>query len=81
MAVDLIARVVFRSGSTGEERPVAVDIGGRRLAVLELLDDAVVGGTEAGTPCYRRLLVQLADDTVLRLQRRLPDGSWRVYRM
>jgi hypothetical protein len=81
MAVDLIARVECRSGSTGEERPVAVDIGGRRLAITKLLDDAVVGSSKAGAPCYRRLLVQLADGTVLRLQRRLPDGSWRVYRL
>jgi hypothetical protein len=81
VTVELIAYVECRSETTGEEKPVAIRIGGRPVPINEVIDDAVVGSTEAGGPCYRRQIVELNDGTVLRLQRRLPAGRWRVFRV
>lgn len=77
----LIARVEAQSGSSAEQVPVAVWIGGRRILVESINDDAVVTGAEAGSPHLRRLVVELADGHLLRLVRELPEGSWRVFRI
>jgi hypothetical protein len=81
VTVELIAHVVCRSETTGEEKPVAVRIGGRRLTIDAVTDDAVIGSADAGGPCFRRQIVELVDGTMLRLERRLPDGRWRVFRL
>jgi hypothetical protein len=81
VTIELIAHVECRSETTGEEKPVAIRIGGRQLAIDEVTDDAVVGSPDAGGPCYRRQIVELADGTILRLQRLLPAGRWRVFRL
>jgi hypothetical protein len=78
--VPLIARVLCRSEAQGEERPTAVEIGGRRLDVREILDDAVLGSPTAGGGNRRRVLVRLQDGQMLRLERVLPAGDWRVFR-
>ncbi len=81
MDVPLIARVECRSDGRPEERPVAVWVGGVRVAVRDTLDDAVVGGRTAGEPSVRRVQVLLEDGERLRLVRVLPAGEWRVLRL
>jgi hypothetical protein len=78
--VALLARVSCRSEGQGEERPVALWLGGERVAVRELVVDAVVGPASAGGPCERRVTVELEDGERLELLRRLPDGPWQVLR-
>lgn len=78
--VQLVARVECRSEGAAEERPVAVWLGGERRPVGAVLEDAVVGAARAGEPSERRLRVELDDGTRLDLRRRLPEGSWRVWR-
>jgi hypothetical protein len=78
--IPVIARVVCRSENTGEQYPVAVELGGHRIEISELLSDAVVGASVAGDRTERRIVVRLADGCVLRLGRCLPDGEWRVFR-
>ncbi len=80
-AVPVIARVLCRSEAQGEERPTAVEIGGRRLGVRETLDDAVLGSASADGRSRRRVVVHLEDGQMLRLERVLPAGDWRVYRL
>lgn len=79
--IPLIARVHCRSEGQAEQRPVAVEIAGRRIAVTEILDDSIRGGVTAGAGNRRRLLVSLSDGQVLRLERVLPAGEWRVFRV
>ncbi len=81
MELPLIARVECRSEGLPEEYPVAVWIGGRRVAVREVVDDAVLGGRAAGQPATRRVRVELDDGERLRLLRALPEGEWRVMRL
>lgn len=81
MELPLIARVECRSEGGPEERPVAVWIGGRRIAVRDLVDDAVLGGRTAGLPLTRCVRVELEDGERLRLLRVLPEGEWRVLRL
>jgi hypothetical protein len=78
--ISLIARVDCRSEHTAEERPVAVWLGTDRFTVTEIVDDKVVGPTDAGAPSERRVEVRLSNADLLILQRSLPDGEWRVFR-
>lgn len=77
--VRLLATVDCRSEHAGEERPVAVRLGGQPTPIVEVLEDAVAGPGTAGGEICRRLLVRLADGRALRLERPLPDGDWRVW--
>jgi len=79
--VPLIAKVECRSEGSPEQRPVALWIGGVRLEVDEILDDSVIGAADAGGLSGRRLRVRLEDRCELVLERVLPEGEWRVYRM
>ena len=58
---------------------MAVRIAGRRLVVVEVLDDAVMGPVTAGDVMRRRAEVRLEDGRRLRLTRVLPDGGWQVW--
>jgi hypothetical protein len=78
--VPVIARVECRSEGTGEQRPVAVWLGGTRIAVAEVLDDAIHGSAVAGGVHRRHLVVRLVDGRSLTLEREAPQGEWRVYR-
>jgi len=75
-----IARVECRSESRGEETPVAVTIGDRRLEIIDVLDRAAVTSVTAGESVRHRLWVELEDGTRCELIRILPDGQWRVMR-
>jgi hypothetical protein len=70
--------VECRAESRGEERPVAVWIGGRRLAVTEVEDGAVEGPSVAGAPLRRWLDLRLEDGRGVRVERPLADGEWEV---
>lgn len=77
---ELLARVECRSEESAEQRPVAVWISGRRLAVDEIVDERVLGPLEAGSPLVRVVRLSLENGDRLRAERTLPDGRWRVYR-
>jgi hypothetical protein len=80
--IPIVASVECRSEGSGEERPVAVVLGGRRQLIEAILEDAVIATAEAGEAHSRRLTVALAEEgQLLCLQRRLPDGPWRVFRI
>ena len=76
--VSTIAQVECRSESRGEEKPVAVIIGGERLEIVELLDRAFITSVEAGEPVRHRLWVELEDGQRCELTRVTPDGRWLV---
>jgi hypothetical protein len=76
--VSVIARVECRSEGRGEEKPVAVWLGGQRLEITDVIDRAMVTGVEAGEAVRHRLWVDLEDGSRCRLMRVLPDGDWRV---
>ncbi|NOZ95027.1 MAG: hypothetical protein GXP47_09870 [Acidobacteria bacterium] len=76
--VPLIARVECRSEARGEDRPVAVWIGGRRFVVEHLDQERLEGPPEAGGTVRHVVSVALEDGRRLRLERRLPEGPWRV---
>jgi hypothetical protein len=76
----VLARVECRSEGAGEQVPVAVWLAADRVEVGEILDDALVGSSQAGEAIRRRLQVRLEDSQELVLERDLPDGDWRVYR-
>jgi len=76
----LIARVICRSEGRGEQLPIAVVLAGDRIEVEEILSDGVVGPRLAGGKTERRVVVRLENGDVLHLQRKLPNGEWRVYR-
>jgi len=80
LRVPLIARVECRSDSRGEERPVAVWIGGERLRVVKLKNQRIQGPAEAGRPSFYVAEATLRDGREVELERRLPDGEWRVFR-
>jgi len=75
----ILARVECRSESKGEERPVAVWIGGCRVVVVRIISDAVLGPAEAGLPVRRQVDVDTEDGQSFRLDRELPHGEWRVF--
>lgn len=79
--VRLIARVECRADSRGEERPIAVSIGGRRIGVVDVIDRALVTNAVAGEPVSARFVVELEDETVVELERTMPDGDWRCWRI
>ena len=78
MRIPVIAEVECRSEGVAEEQPVALRIGGERVGIEEILDNAVIGGPDAGDPIERRLTVRTEDLRTFRLDRVLPDGAWRV---
>jgi hypothetical protein len=79
--VRLIARVECWAGSRGEERPAALAIGGHRIGVVDILERALVTSPDAGEPVVARFLVELEDGAVVALERTLPDGQWRCWRI
>jgi len=80
MTMRVLATVECRCEAVGDENPVAVHFGEDRIAVAELVSDAVVGSVVAGERTERRALVRLENGELLELQRHLPDGEWRVFR-
>ncbi len=79
--VALIAKVECRSESRGEERPIALTVGGRRIGILDTLERALVSAADAGEPVRARFTVELEDGSLVLLERSLPDGDWRVWRI
>ena len=79
--IRLIARVSCRAESRGEERPLALTIGGRRIGVVDILEHALVAAAEAGSPVRARFTVELEDGSVVLLERSLPADEWRVWRI
>jgi len=77
--LQLLARVECRSESEGEERPVAVWIGGRRVEVERIVADAVIGPAEAGLSVRRQVDAETVDGRRLRVERELPHGEWSVF--
>ena len=73
-----IARVECRSEGRGEEKPVAVIIGGERLEIVDVLDRAMITSVETGKPVRHRLWVELKDGQRCELTRVTPDGTWMV---
>jgi len=78
--IPVIARVEARCGGWGEEKPVAVRMGGHRRSIAEILEERLVGPPEAGRPVHRVVRVLLEDGDELLLERRVPEGEWRVHR-
>jgi hypothetical protein len=76
--VSAIARVECRSEGRGEEKPVAVIIGGERLEIVDILDRAMITSIEAGKPVRHRLWVELEDGQRCELTRVMPAGTWMV---
>lgn len=81
MKVPLIARVECRSDMKGEERPVAVWIGGERLRITKLKNPRIRGSAEAGLAAFYAAEATLRDEREIGLERRLPDGEWRVFQL
>jgi hypothetical protein len=80
-SIPLIARVEARSETSAEQHPVAVWVGGKRLRVERILDEALVSSRVAGAPFRRRFHVELEDGTWLCLLCTVPEGPWRVLRI
>ena len=78
--VPIVARVECRSDTGGEDTPLALWMGGERLEITDVLDRAVLGGTEAGAPHRHRLWVEVANGGRFELVRTLPAGRWLVFR-
>ena len=76
--VSTIAQVECRSESRGDEKPVAVIIGGERFEIVDVLDRALITSVEAGEPVRHRLWVELEDGQRCELTRLMPDGTWMV---
>jgi len=76
--IPVIARVECRSEGRGEEKPVAVIIGGERLEIVDILDRAMITSVESGKPVRHRLWVELEDGQRCELTRVTPDGTWMV---
>ena len=79
--VALVAKVECRSESRGEERPVALTVGGRRIGIVDILERSVVAAAVAGEPVRARFTVELEDGSRVLLERSLPAGDWRVWRI
>jgi len=73
-----VARVECRSEGRGEEKPIAVIIGGERLEIVDVLDRAIITSVEAGEPVRHRFWVVLEDGRRCELTRVTPDGTWMV---
>lgn len=78
MGLPLIARVECRSEGRGDDRPVAVWIGGVRMPITSIADERMEGPAEAGRPVRHVARVTLEDGRLLRLERTLPAGRWRA---
>jgi len=76
--IPVIARVDCRSEGRGEEIPVAVVFGNKRLEIVDVLDRAMITSVEAGDPVRHRLWVELEDGQRCKLTRVMPDGAWVV---
>ena len=76
--ISLIAKVVCREETRGEEQPVAVIIGGECFEIVGVTDRAMVTGAEAGQPIRNRMWVEIEDGRDLELSRTLPNGRWMV---
>jgi len=76
--ISTIARVECRSEGRGEEKPVAVVIGGKRLEIVDVLDRAMITSIEAGKPVRHRIWVELEDGRRCELTRVMPEGRWLV---
>jgi len=76
--IPAIAQVECRGEGRGEEKPVAVIIGGERLEIVDVLDRAIITSVEAGKPVRHRLWVELEDGQRCELTRVTPDGTWMV---
>ncbi len=76
--IPVIAQVECRSEGRGEEKPVAVIIGGERLEIVDVLDRAMITSVESGEPVRHRLWVVLEDSQRCELTRVTPDGTWMV---
>lgn len=79
--VPLVATVSCRADSRGEQRPLAVTVGGRRLRVAGILEHAIVTAADPGEPVRDRFTIELEDGALVILERRLPAGEWRVWRI
>jgi hypothetical protein len=79
--VALVAKVECRSESRGEERPIALTVGGRRIGIVDTLERALVSAADAGEPVRARFTVELEDGSLVLLERSLPAGDWRVWRI
>ena len=76
--VSTIAQVECRSEGRGEEKPIAVIIGGEKLEIVDVLDRAMITSVEAGDPVRHRLWVELENGQRCELTRINPDGIWAV---
>ena len=76
--ISVIARVECRSEGQGEENPVAVIFDNERLAIIDVLDRALMTSIEAGEPVRQRVWVELENGQRCELTRVAPDGAWRV---
>ncbi len=79
--VPLVARVECRAESRGEERPIALTVGGRRIGVTDILERALVTAVDAGAPVRARFTLELEDGSLVLLERLMPTGEWRVWRI
>ncbi len=77
--IQAVATVECRSESRGEEQPVAINMGGTRFEITDVIDRAMITNVEAGQPIRHRLWVELEDGSRCQLIRVLPDGPWRVW--
>jgi hypothetical protein len=77
----VIARVECRSESCAEQRPFALWLGGRRALIANVDHDAVVGSVDPCAEASRIVSVCLDDGSRYELERSLPTGRWRVYKL
>ena len=78
--IPILARVECRSETAGEDTPLALWICGERLEITDVIDRAVLGGTDAGAPHRHRLWVEVTNGRRFELVRTLPAGRWLVFR-
>ncbi len=79
--VALVAKVECRAESRAEERPIALNVGGRRFAVVDIVERSLVSEADAGAPVRARFTVELEDGSLVLVERALPAGDWRVWRI
>ena len=76
-----IGFVECRIESESRLRPVAVIVGGERIAINEIFEDAFVGSVIAGGPTKREIQVITENEEILILELTMPDGPWRIYKI
>jgi hypothetical protein len=76
--ISTIAQVECRSEGKGEEKPVAVVFGDKRLEIIDVLDRAMITSVDSGEPVRHRVWVELEDGRRCELTRVTPNGTWRV---